>query len=175
MSLIGFRAQNHTQQVSARGAVNNVDDRETDDRIWETFHERFNFTVDAAADHHNAKLPRYFTRQTDGLAQSWTGERVWCNPPYSDIEPWIRKSWHAIEDERAELVVMLLPANRTEQKWWQDLVEPRRDRPGGGAARRVPARTPEVPRARRATDQAEQPPAVRVLPAHLHPGGGVTA
>lgn len=133
MSLIGFRAQNHTQQVSARGAVNNVDDRETDDRIWEPFHERFNFTVDAAADHHNAKLPHYWTRHDDGLAQSWAGERVWCNPPYSDIEPWIRKAWHAISVEGAHLIVMLLPANRTEQRWWQDLVEPHRDR--GGALR----------------------------------------
>ena len=25
---------------------------------------------------------------------------------------------------------VLLPANRPEQKWWQDMVEPYRDRPG---------------------------------------------
>ena len=28
------------------------------------------------------------------------------------------------------LIVMLLPANRPEQQWWQGLVEPYRDRPG---------------------------------------------
>lgn len=55
------------------------------------------------------------------------GERVWCNPPYSSIEPWVRKAW---AETAAEVVVMLLPANRTEQGWWMDLVEPYRDRPG---------------------------------------------
>ena len=54
------------------------------------------------------------------------GERVWCNPPYSAIGPWVRKAW--AEAAAAELIVMLLPANRTEQGWWQDLVEPFRDR-----------------------------------------------
>jgi hypothetical protein len=62
----------------------------------------------------------------DGLAQSWAGERVWCNPPYSSIEPWLEKAW----GEDAELIVMLLPANRTEQGWWQRHVEPHRDRGG---------------------------------------------
>lgn len=32
--------------------------------------------------------------------------------------------------ECAWQIVMLLPANRTEQSWWQELVEPHRDRPG---------------------------------------------
>lgn len=26
---------------------------------------------------------------------------------------------------------MIVPANRTEQSWWQDLIEPERDQPGG--------------------------------------------
>lgn len=54
------------------------------------------------------------------------GERVWCNPPYSAIEPWVAKAW--AEQERAEVIVMLLPANRTEQNWWHAYVEPHRDR-----------------------------------------------
>lgn len=53
---------------------------------------------------------------------------MWCNPPYSSIAPWIRKAW--LEHQEAECIVMLLPANRTEQVWWRDLVEPYRDRPG---------------------------------------------
>jgi hypothetical protein len=79
--------------------------------------------VDVAALPHNAKLPRYFTPDDDGLEQDWSGERVWCNPPYSHIEPWVVKAWQS----RAELVAMLVPANRTEQRWWQGLVEPYRD------------------------------------------------
>lgn len=51
---------------------------------------------------------------------------MWCNPPYSNCGEWVEKAW---AEQEAELVVMLLPANRTEQKWWQEMVEPFRDRP----------------------------------------------
>lgn len=123
MSLLGFKAQNHEQQLGARGARRDVDDRGTEPAYFATLHRRFAFTVDVAALPHNAKLPRFFTPEQDGLAQDWTGERVWCNPPYSSIEPWLEKTWSS----GAELVVMLLPANRTEQVWWQRHVEPYRD------------------------------------------------
>lgn len=128
MSLVGFSGQNHPQQVDKRGADVSVDDRETPPEVFAPLHERYAFTLDVAATAHNAKVPRYFDVDADGLAQSWGGERVWCNPPYSGIEPWVRKAW---TEEACPLVVMLLPANRTEQGWWQALVEPYRDRAGG--------------------------------------------
>lgn len=112
MSLVGFQARNHPQQAAKS--------------FFAELHARFGFTLDVAASLHNAKLPRFFTAEDDGLAQSWAGERVWCIPPYSDISPWVDKAWAS----RADLVVMLLPGNRTEQTWWQDLVEPYRDRGG---------------------------------------------
>lgn len=127
MSLVGFKARNHRQQVGRRGANPKVDDRQTAPEVFDPLHERFGFTVDVAALPHNAKLPRYFTPEQDGLEQSWAGERVWCNPPYSAIEPWVQKAWTS----HAELVVMLIPANRTEQGFWQRWIEPRRDQPGG--------------------------------------------
>lgn len=127
MSLVGFHARNHRQQVGRRGADPLVDDRATTRETFALLHERFRFTVDVAASAHNAKLPRFYSIEDDGLAQSWAGERVWCNPPYSLIEPWIEKA-HAETD--AELIVLLLPANRTEQGWWQRQVEPFRDRGG---------------------------------------------
>jgi phage N-6-adenine-methyltransferase len=127
MSLVAFKAQNHRQQIGKRGAKPAVDDRATAPEVFAPLHARFGFTVDVAALPHNAKLERYYTPDDDGLAQSWAGERVWCNPPYSSIEPWLVKAWAS----EAELVVMLLPANRTEQGWWQRHIEPRRDVPGG--------------------------------------------
>jgi phage N-6-adenine-methyltransferase len=122
VSLVGFKAQNHEQQVLVRGARSHVDDRATTAEVFDPLHERFGFTVDAAASPQNAKLPRYWTVEDDGLEEDWVGERVWCNPPYSSIEPWTAKA-HV---SGAELVVMLLPANRTEQGWWQRQVEPDR-------------------------------------------------
>ncbi|HEX8702157.1 MAG TPA: hypothetical protein VF815_25220 [Myxococcaceae bacterium] len=62
----------------------------------------------------------------DGLTFPWDGEMVWCNPPFSHLWAWVAKAWAS----RA-IVDMLLPATRTEQSFWQQLVEPYRDRPGG--------------------------------------------
>lgn len=117
MSLVGFRARNHPQQRTNP----KVDERATAPEFFAPLHERFAFSIDVAALPHNAKLPRFFTPDDDGLARSWAGERVWCNPPYSTIRPWVEKAWREVD---ADLVVMILPANRTEQQWWQELVEP---------------------------------------------------
>lgn len=136
MSLVRFKGQNHPQQVARGGPRPEVDDRATTPEVFGPLHERFRFTVDAAALPHNAKLPRFWTLEQDGLAQDWSGERVWCNPPYSSIEPWVAKASGA----GADLVVMLLPANRTEQGWWHRHVEPRRDTPGGVRVEFLPGR-----------------------------------
>lgn len=125
MTIAGFRANNHPQQIAVRGANPKIDDRATSPELFARLNERFRFSIDVAASPHNAKCVRYFTREVDGLAQSWAAERVWCNPPYSNIPAWIEKAWQ--ESGSAELIVMLLPANRTEQGWWQELVEPYRD------------------------------------------------
>lgn len=49
----------------------------------------------------------------DGLHRSWQGERVFCNPPYSDILPWIARA------READLAVYLLPC-RTDTRWWHE-------------------------------------------------------
>jgi phage N-6-adenine-methyltransferase len=125
--LIGFRAKNHPQQVAKRGSNTQTDDRALPPEVFSKLHDRFRFTLDVAAAAHNAKLDRYCTREVNGLTQSWAGERVYCNPPFSNIEPWLVKAWG---EPRAEIIVMLLPANRTEQGWWQRYIEPHRDKPG---------------------------------------------
>lgn len=132
MSLVGFKARTHPQQ----GPKASVDDRGTTDEVFGPLNERFRFTLDAAASDANTKLGRYFTAADDGLAQDWAGERVWCNPPYSKIEPWVVKA----ATSGAELVVMLLPANRTEQGFWQRHIELVRDRLGGPRVEFLPGR-----------------------------------
>ncbi len=113
---MSFIARTHPQQ----GPNEVVDNRETVPEVFTALHGRFRFTIDVAASPKNAKLTRYFTPGQDGLKQSWVAERVWCNPPYSNIRPWVEKALSS----RAALAVLLLPANRTEQGWWQDLIEP---------------------------------------------------
>jgi len=130
VTLVRFKAKNHPQQVATGGPDADTDDRRTPAALFDPLHAVHRFTLDAAASARNAKCARCFDAETDGLAASWAGERVWCNPPYSDIGPWVAKAWAEMND-RCRLVVMLLPANRCEQAWWQDMVEPRRDRSMG--------------------------------------------
>jgi phage N-6-adenine-methyltransferase len=130
VTLARFKASNHPQQVAKRGADDAANDRRTPLWLFGPLHERHRFTVDAAASAENALLPRYWTRATNGLIQDWTTERVWCNPPFSDLRPWVEKATVA-HASGCPLVVMLLPANRTEQGFWHDLIEPKRDRGKG--------------------------------------------
>lgn len=131
MSLVGFKASNHPQQVGRRGATER-DNLGTDPALFANLDARFEFTIDVAATAANAKCGMFISPRVDGLSRPWVG-RVWCNPPYSQIRPWVQKAWNEWRDSRQrspslDLIVMLLPANRPEQAWWQDHVEPHRDR-----------------------------------------------
>lgn len=129
MSLVGFKAQNHPQQKRNP----KVDDRATSPEMFAEMVERYgSFTLDVAASAENTKCERFYSIEDDGLAQPWRGD-VWCNPPYSDIKPWVVKAhdeweWSVdlIGEKRVQSITMLLPANRTEQGWWQDWIEPHR-------------------------------------------------
>lgn len=128
--MLNMRARNHPQQVARRGPLDEVDDRRTHPTEFAPLHDRFGFTLDVAAAAHNAQCPRWYGRAEDGLEQSWaTDGAVWCNPPYSNLGAWVAKAW---TEHRAHgaTIVLLLPANRCEQRWWQEHVEPYRDRPG---------------------------------------------
>lgn len=125
---VSFVARNHPQQVAARGSLDEVDDRRTPPDLLAECMELAGvdaFDLDVAASDENAVAPDWRSAQMipDGLAASWYG-RVWCNPPYSDIRPWVEKAFSSYTD--CDLIAMLLPANRTEQAWWQDLIEPGR-------------------------------------------------
>jgi phage N-6-adenine-methyltransferase len=81
------------------------------------------FALDVAASAENAVAPCYYTEQVNGLAQCWVskGEWTWCNPPYSDITPWVAT---AVEQSRQGAnIAMLLPAS-VGANWWRDWVNP---------------------------------------------------
>lgn len=88
---------------------------------YELWHAEFNFTLDPCCTHENAKCSKHFTEAEDGLAQDWSADRVWMNPPYGrKIGKWIRKAYE--ESLRGALLVCLVPS-RTDTAWWQDYVE----------------------------------------------------
>lgn len=50
---------------------------------------------------------RYYTQADNGLIQPWAG-RVWCNPPYSDPLPWVKKLIHhyTVGEVRSALLLL---------------------------------------------------------------------
>lgn len=80
--------------------------------IFRQLHSEYHFTVDAAALPFNAKLERHWTPEDDGQSQDWEPERVWNNPPYDDIAPWVKKAKTAL------FAALLLPV-RTDRAWFQ--------------------------------------------------------
>lgn len=108
------------------------DERFTPRRLVKELHDEFKFTVDAAscAESPAAQvIGRYWDKLGDGLTKSWASERVFCNPPFSEVGAWVQKAHDACygADSCPEVVVMLIPANRTEQPFWHSFVEPFRD------------------------------------------------
>ena len=59
------------------------DDWGTPQDLFDALNKEFGFTLDPCADDNNHKCAKYYTVEQDGLAQSWAGETVFCNPPYS--------------------------------------------------------------------------------------------
>ena len=89
------------------------DDWETPRDVFDALNEEFSFTLDPCSTDENAKCPKHYTRGQDGLAQDWTGERVFMNPPYGrEIAAWIEKAATS-----KALVVGLLPA-RTDTRYF---------------------------------------------------------
>jgi len=77
------------------------------------------FQLDPCATHENAKAPRYFTKEEDGLIQPWEAERIYMNPPYgAGMGAWVRKAYEA--SQLGATVVCLLPA-RTDTKWFHEI------------------------------------------------------
>jgi len=161
--MLGNAPRNHPHQAKKRGVDDSIDDRETPPCVYVPLDAEFHFTLDAAANHHNAKCDRYCTLEGvferplmagnlkladngarkiwagDGLHYPWAKHTVWCNPPFSGVRPWAEQAW----DESESTVVLLLPNNRSEQPFWQKLVEPYRDRAGSIlTTRHLPKRRP---------------------------------
>ena len=89
--------------------------------FFDKLNDEFHFTLDAAASPDNAKCANYFTEEQDGLAQSWGGHTVWCNPPYCrKAGLWVKKAYE--EHQRTGCTVVMLLPSRTDVRWFHDYI-----------------------------------------------------
>ena len=85
-------------------------------QIFSALNREFNFTYDVAASEHNALCDDYLDEHDDALVSAW-GQVNWCNPPYSDISPWVSKA--AEEQDNGNTTVMLVPSD-TSVAWFKN-------------------------------------------------------
>jgi hypothetical protein len=83
-------------------------DRRTPVDFFSQLHSEYCFTMDGAATGENALLPRFSSEEAK---ISWSMERVFCNPPWGNISPFIELA------SVAELAVLLVPA-RVNARWF---------------------------------------------------------
>lgn len=97
-------------------------DWSTPQDFFDKLNEEFHFTLDPCADGLNHKCDKYYTEEQDGLKQDWSGERVFCNPPYGrDVPKWVRKCFQEVYSGKCKCAVMLLNA-RTDTRWFHDYI-----------------------------------------------------
>lgn len=100
----------------------NSDDWATPQDFFDTLNKEFHFTLDPCADDLNHKCEKYYTKEDDGLKQDWSGEIVFCNPPYGrDMTKWVRKCFNEVYAGDCKCAVMLVPA-RTDTRWFHDYI-----------------------------------------------------
>ena len=76
--------------------------------IFDPLHAEFRFDLDGAADDGNGLLP---DASTPDAPKRWFRRRVFCNPPWSTITPFVELA------ATADVAVLLVPA-RTNCRWF---------------------------------------------------------
>lgn len=86
--------------------------------LFDWLDRRFDFTVDLAASCDNALCNHYFTANCDALRHGWSSIYLgpgFCNPPYSNIGPWLAKA--VSEARKGFTSVFLIPAPNGEDRY----------------------------------------------------------
>ena len=98
------------------------DEWSTPQAFYDLLNEEFQFTLDPCATAENAKCARLFTKEDNGLLQSWSGETVFVNPPYSQIKEWTKKCVAETFNHWFFCTAVLLIPSRTDTRYWHNWV-----------------------------------------------------
>ena len=92
----------------------------TPQAFFDELDKEFHFTLDPCCTHLNAKCEKHYTKDDDGLSKDWSGETVFCNPPYGrEIAEWVKKCDR--ESNNGATIVLLIPA-RTDTAYFHDYI-----------------------------------------------------
>ena len=90
--------------------------------LWDDLNDEFGFTLDVASTHENAKCEKHFTIADNGLAQDWSKDICWMNPPYGgQTGTWLRKAW---EESKKGATTVCLIVSSTDRSYWHDFIFP---------------------------------------------------
>ena len=94
-------------------------------KIFKYYDAKFNFMLDVCAEDSTAKCKYFLTKENDALSFDWDslmvkGEYIWCNPPYSNIAPWVKK---AIDCAKGGVGVVMLVMCDPSVKWFSLALE----------------------------------------------------
>ncbi|MEY0288093.1 phage N-6-adenine-methyltransferase [Providencia rettgeri] len=98
---------------SSNTAPEDKDCYQTPRWLFEATTVEFGFWLDVAASKQNALCADFFTQQQDALKQDWFSKgAIWCNPPYSNIKPWVEKAAEQCLEQN-QPIVMLVPEDKS--------------------------------------------------------------
>jgi hypothetical protein len=80
----------------------------TPESVYKALDDEFKFTFD----------PCPLQSTVDGSKIEWNG-RVYCNPPYSKIDEFLKRGLYHLANGECELLVYLIPS-RTDTKWFHE-------------------------------------------------------
>lgn len=101
------------------------DSYETPEWLFNWLDKKYEFNLDVAATDKNSKCEKH---TENGLLDDWNSGfecgwqyieeegRVFCNPPYSNIMPWLSKAQNEIRKGRCQFAVFILPQDLS-TKW----------------------------------------------------------
>ena len=95
--------------------VNIKDLWQTPKSLFNKLDDEFHFNCDVAASDDNHFCTDWITEDISAFNVSWD-DCNWCNPPYSNIMPWVQKAIR--EYKQGKTTVMLVPAD-TSVKWFK--------------------------------------------------------
>ena len=92
----------------------------TPPEVFKCFDKQYNFQCDVAASDENHLCENYYTEKDDALTSDWessftkreyiklfSGEYIWCNPPYSNPLPWVQKVIQESQENGIGTVMLL--------------------------------------------------------------------